>query len=61
MACLFLLELSRFAHGKPGRCGGLIQIVQENPDGFPAHTLSLQNLIVKKRFSRLDTEIDKLR
>ena len=27
-----------------GYCGGMIQIVQENPDGFPAHTLSLRNL-----------------
>ena len=30
-----------FCQYKRGRCGGLIEIVQENLDGFPAHTLSL--------------------
>ena len=33
-----------FCQGKRGRCGGLIEIAQENLDGFPAHTLSLRSL-----------------
>jgi len=47
---VFFLVPSHFAFGKIGHCGGLIEIVRENPDGFPAHARFLRDLLSKKVF-----------
>ena len=45
IACLSFWR-SPFANGKGGRCGGLMEIAQENPaEVFPAHTLFLAKAV----------------